>query len=113
VWQRVNLGSLVGILVNVLQAGQSIGTVNVHGTGSADSFTAGSTKGKSRILFIFNFDQDIQHHRSAVIEIDGISTQIRPLLLFGIPAIDLEILDPFGLGEGLFGSSFEGSFCGT
>lgn len=37
VWQRINFGGLAGIVVDITQTGQSVGSVNVHGTGSADS----------------------------------------------------------------------------
>jgi hypothetical protein len=94
--QRVNLGGHLGVIVNVGQAGQGVGTVNVHGTRSTNALATRPTKGQGGILFILDFNEGIQHHRSALGQVDGVGGKVRSLVgLFRIPTVDFEVLDFF------------------
>jgi hypothetical protein len=109
--KRVDLGSLLGVITNVGETGQGVGTVDVHGAGSTDSLAARSAKCQGRILFIFDLDESIQDHGSTFIEVDGVGAQVGLLALFRIPTIDFEVFDIF-LGRRSGSGSFEGGFCG-
>lgn len=43
VWQRVDLGSLAGVGVNLVEAGQCVASIDVHCTGSTDTCTIANT----------------------------------------------------------------------
>ena len=73
--QRVNLGGLAGVCVDVADARQSILTSDVHCAGSADTFTARTTEGESGIDFVLDLDQSIQNHGSAFVKIDVVLLQ--------------------------------------
>lgn len=109
--KRVNLDGLLGVIINVGKTGQGVGPVNVHGAGSTDSLAARSAKCQGRILFIFDLDESIQDHGSAVIKVDGVGAQIWLLALFRVPAIDFEVFYLF-IGRRSGSGSFEGRFCG-
>ena len=51
------------VFFNVTETSQSVGSINVHGTRSTNSFTARSTKGESWVLFVFDFDKGVKDHR--------------------------------------------------
>ena len=100
VWQGINLGGLGGVfLVNVGKTSQGVDAVNIHGTGTTDSLTAGTTKSERGVLFVFDFDQGIEDHGSALIQVDGVGGKIGPLVLFRIPTVDFKVFDTFGLGR--------------
>jgi hypothetical protein len=94
----IDFGGTAGLGINVGQTGQGVATINVHGTRSTDSLTARTTKGKSWILFILNFDESIQNHGTAIVQINGVGGQVWLLVLVWVPTINLEILDAFLLG---------------
>ena len=88
-------GRVAGSLgLDVAQAGQGVGAVDVHGARAADALPAGAAEGEGRILLVLDFEERIEDHRAAIVEVDGIGGQIRLLLLVRIPAVDLEIFDP-------------------
>lgn len=107
VWQWINLGGSGGSVslavlvvtrfINVAKTSQRIRPINVHRARATNSLTARPTKGQSWILLIFDFDQCIQNHGSAFIEVDWISGQIWFLFLFRVPSVDFEIFDSFFL----------------
>mmetsp|Transcript_5219 Transcript_5219/g.14639 ORF Transcript_5219/g.14639 Transcript_5219/m.14639 type:complete len:249 (+) Transcript_5219:1756-2502(+) len=89
----VNLGCLC-LGINVGQASQGVATVNVHGARATNTFAARSTKGQGGILFALDFNESVQHHGTARVQVDGISAQIGSLHgILRIPAVHLEILD--------------------
>jgi len=88
------------LLVNVRETGQRVLSVNVHGAGSANSLATGTTKGECGILLVFDFDESVQNHGSAFVQIDGIGGEIRLLILFRIPSVHFEILDALGFVAG-------------
>jgi hypothetical protein len=99
VWKRVYFAGLAGILlINVGQASQCVLTVNVHGTRAANALTTGATKGESRVLLVFDFEQGVEDHGSTVIEIDRVGGEVRLLALFGVPSVHFEVLDALVLG---------------
>jgi len=92
--EGINLGGRLNIVVDVGEAGQRVGSLDVHGAGSADSLPAGSSKGEGGILLVLDLDEGVEDHGSAVVEIDGIGAQIGLLVvLFGVPPVDLKVFD--------------------
>jgi len=61
--QWVNLGRLA-VDVDLANTGKSVGALNVHGAGSADTLAAGATEGEGGINLVLNLDQGIEHHGS-------------------------------------------------
>lgn len=98
--QGVHLCVLGGVCVDSAQTSQSVGTTNIHGTRSTNTFSARSSKRQGGILFVFDFQKGIQNHGSTLIQIHLISLHLR-LHLRGIwvPAVNLELFDSlFGIG---------------
>ena len=58
--------------LDIAQAGQGVGAVDVHGTRAADSLAAGAAEGEGRILLVLDFEEGVQNHRAAVVQVDGI-----------------------------------------
>lgn len=100
-WEGVNLCRLGSIVINVGQASKRVGSVDVHGTGSADSFTAGSAERESWVLFVLDLDQDVQNHGTTIVKINGVRAQVGSLRLFRVPSVNLEILDALRLAGDL------------
>ena len=101
--EGVDLGGLAGRVsgalgLDVAQAGQGVGAVDVHGARAADALPAGAAEGEGGILLVLDLEEGIEDHRTAVVQVDGIGRQVRLLLLVGIPSVDLEVLDPLRLG---------------
>ena len=91
-------GRVAGSLgLDVAQTGQGVGAVDVHGARAADALPAGAAEGEGRILLVLDFEERVEDHRAAIVEVDGIGGQIRLLLLVRIPPVDLEIFDPLRL----------------
>src|SRR5271166_2362769 len=91
-------------LLDRLQTGERITTIDVHGAGAADALTAGATEGQRRVDLVLDLDQRVQDHRAACVEIDLIGVGARVLPIVRVPAIDLEFPDalcPDGRPEGL------------
>jgi len=75
--KRIDFGGLGRILlVNVRETRESILSVNVHGARSADSFATRASKGECGILLVFDFNESVQHHGSALVQIHGICAEI-------------------------------------
>lgn len=75
------------------QASERVLAVDVHGTATADTFTAASSEGESRVQFVLDADNGVQHHRASLVQIDGIALHVR-LFARGIrvPSVDLKCL---------------------
>lgn len=68
----INLGGLLIFFVNVIQTRERVDPVNVHGATATNAFATGTAKGEGGILFVLDFNESVQYHGAAVIEIDGI-----------------------------------------
>lgn len=85
------------------QASQSVDTVNVHSTASANTLTAASSESQCRVDLILNTNQSIQHHRTGLVQVKGIALHTRLLGgSIGIPAVDMEGLGTRRGGRGRF-----------
>lgn len=149
VWQWVDLGLLLGIGWNtacffvspdcpstpkasacagirllspkiLTQASKSVDSVNIHGARSANAFSAGSAESKSWVDLVLNANERIQHHRSGLVEIQGICLHLW-LLRWSVwvPSVDVEGLGLcvfawcwLGDGAGLGGWGDLGGRCG-
>src|SRR6185503_3172985 len=81
-----------GNVRNRLGTGERIAACNVHRTGPADSFAAGTAKGQGRIDLVLDLDQGVENHWTAALQIDRIGVEARIGILVRIEAINLEIL---------------------
>jgi len=97
VGEGVDLRFLLGICWDSTQACQGVDTINVHRTTSANSFSATPSEGQGRVNLILDPNERIQHHRSRLVQIEGVALHawLRGRLI-GIPAVDVEGLD-FGI----------------
>ena len=81
------------------QASQSVDTVNVHGTATTDALTARSSEGQSRVEFVLDPDESVEHHRTGLVQVELVVLHSGLLArLVRVPAVDLE-----GLHVGLLG----------
>jgi len=82
------------------QAGQGVDTVNVHGTGTANTLTAGSAEGQGRVNLVLYPDESVEHHRAGLVEVELVALHSRLLTrCVRVPTVDLESLH-VGVGGG-------------
>lgn len=97
--QRINLLGLGEGGVDAAKTGKGVVTVNVHGTGTANTFTARTSESEGGILLILNLEQSVQNHRTAVVQVDVVCLELRLLFrLIRVPSVDLELFDTRSLG---------------
>src|SRR5208337_2443993 len=82
-----------------LGAGEGVGPVDIHGAGAADALAAGAAERQRRVDLVLDLDKAVEHHRSALGEIDLVAVNARVLTVLGIPAVDTELL-PLALAFG-------------
>lgn len=93
--------ALRGVPRGHTQAGEGVDTVNVHGTRTADSLTAGSAEGQSRVNLVLYPDKSVQHHGAGLVEVELVALHVGLLArLVRVPAVDLE-----GLHVGVLGGN--------
>ncbi len=51
------------------QAGQTVLAVDVHGTGTADTFTARSSESQRGVLLVLYLEQSVENHGAAAIQL--------------------------------------------
>merc|ERR1740123_2167830 len=71
VWQRLDFNGLRTRL-NVKKTSKAIFAIDIHGTRSANSFTARTPESECRINLIFDLDESIQDHGAALLQIYGV-----------------------------------------
>jgi len=92
--EGIYLGCRLGVVVDVCETGEGVASLDVHGAGSADSFSAAPTKGETRVLLFLDVNVGVEDHRTAIVEVDRIRAEVWLLVvLFRVPSIDLEVLD--------------------
>ena len=68
-------------------------TINVHGTGPTDSFSARSTERQRRIYLILYLHECVQEHRTASLHVNIVGHVLRPVCgVIGIGSIDVKPL---------------------
>jgi hypothetical protein len=83
------------------QAGQCVDTVNVHSTASTDSLSTTAAECQRGIDFVLDPNQSIQHHRSSLVQIQGVRLHAWLLgRMIRIPSVDVKGLDPGLLRRG-------------
>ena len=70
--EGVDLGGSARVGINVAQASQSVGTVNVHGTRPADTLTARTTECQCGVLLGLDLDESIEDHGTTLIQVDRV-----------------------------------------
>lgn len=92
--QRVDARLLGGIRGDPAQAGQGVGSVDVHGATATDTFTATAAESQGGVHLVLDADQSVQHHGAGLVQVEGVGLHLRLLgRLVGVPAVDLELLD--------------------
>lgn len=61
------------IFIDLLDAGESVDSVAVHGAGAADSFSARAAEGEGGIQVVFDIDESIEVHGWYFLEIDVVA----------------------------------------
>jgi len=72
VGKGVNLCVLTLIAVDATEARESILAVNIHCAGTTNTLSTRATKSECRIYLILDFDERIENHRTALIEVDDV-----------------------------------------
>lgn len=73
------------------QASKSVLSVDVHGAATADTLTATSSEGQSRVDLVLDSNKGIENHRSGLVEVQSVGLETG--LLAGsirVPSVDLE-----------------------
>jgi len=76
---RKGVNLCVSLLVDSTKTSQSIDSINVHGTATADTLSATSSEGKGAVHFVLNFNKGIQNHGTTGIQVDLVCLQVRLL----------------------------------
>jgi hypothetical protein len=88
------------------QAGKGVLAVDVHGAATADTLTATSSEGQSRVELVLDSDKGIENHGSSLVEVQSVGLKTGLLAGgIGVPSVDLEGLH---LGLGLLGRLADG-----
>lgn len=89
------------------QACQCVDSVDVHGAAATNSLSATPSESEGWVNFVLDANQSIQHHRSSLVEVEGIGLHARLAAgLVGVPSVDVECLDlAVGVLLGLLGGS--------
>lgn len=75
--QWVDLGSRRRVPLNLGDASERVGAVDVHGAGAADAFTARTPEGERGVHFVLDLEQGIQNHGTAGIDVDRVLLELR------------------------------------
>lgn len=73
---------------------QRVHSINIHGAGTTNSFTARTPECQGRVDLVFNPYQGVQHHRSSLIQIQRVALHLGLRCgLIWVPSVDVERLD--------------------
>jgi len=79
------------------QASQCVHTIDIHRTAPTNTLSATPPERQSRVHLVLDPYQRIQHHRTSLVQIEGVRLHLRlGGRLIGVPAVDVE-----GLGQRL------------
>ena len=85
--QRVDLDVAV---TDLAQASERVRAVHIHGARAADALAAGAAEGEGRVHLVLDFDQRVEHHRPALIQVDLVVLHFRLRARVRIPPVDGE-----------------------
>jgi len=91
VWQRVDSTFGFSLGWDPAKTREGVDTVDVHGAGTTDAFSAGSSEGQGWVQLVFDADECVQHHWAGFVEIQRVF--LHPGFLAGgvwIPTVDFE-----------------------
>lgn len=57
----VDLGVFAGVPVNTAETSESVLSIHVHGTRTADTLSAGAAKSEGRVDLVLDLDEGIKH----------------------------------------------------
>ena len=90
--QRIN-ADIAAKICNARGAGQRVQPLDIHGARPAHPLAAGAAKRQGWIDLVFDFQQGVEHHRPAIIQIKRINIKTWWILFFRIIAIDMKFLE--------------------
>jgi len=76
----------------VRKTSQVVDTIDVHGAGSADTFSARSSESKSRVDLVLDHDKSIKNHWAAFVHVDFVGLHSGLSAIIGVPSVNLELL---------------------
>ena len=62
--EGVDLGSTMRFVCDAAEAGKGIDSIDVHGTGAANTLTTRSAEGEGGVHFVLDTDEGVENHRS-------------------------------------------------
>mmetsp|Transcript_117543 Transcript_117543/g.228497 ORF Transcript_117543/g.228497 Transcript_117543/m.228497 type:complete len:322 (-) Transcript_117543:12-977(-) len=77
---------------NVQKTGKAVFAVDVHGARATYSFTARTTESQRGINFVFDFDESIQNHGAALLQINCVLLEKRFAHSIGVIAVNPKLL---------------------
>jgi len=87
----VDLGVFAGVPVNTAETSESVLSIHVHGTRTADTLSAGAAKSEGRVDLVLDLDEGIKHHGTCLVKVDGVRLECWFLFwLIWIPTVYLE-----------------------
>lgn len=95
--QRVDLGGLVDVRVDVADAGQRVDAVDVHGAGAAHALAARAPERQRGVHLVLDLQQRVEHHGRALVQVHLVVLHGGLLVgLVGVPAVHGEGLHALG-----------------
>lgn len=92
--KRVDLDVGSSLSRNSAQASKSVLSVDIHGAATADTLTATSSEGQSRVELVLDSDEGIENHRPSLVKVQSVGLKTRLLAGgIGVPSVDLERLE--------------------
>ena len=84
---------LVVVFGNTTKAGKVMASIDVHGAGAADTFSARATEAESWVDLILDLDKGIKEHRSTLFRVDVVSDISWAIIgVVRVAAIDVDAL---------------------
>ena len=96
--QRRDDGVVLRAGVDGREAGQPIGPGDVHGARPTNALTARPPERQAGVHFVLDFDERVQHHRPALVGVDGVRLQVGLVARVGVPPVNCEVLHVGRLG---------------
>ena len=90
--QRINFDSSpVFDFVHPVDTGQCVDPVDVHRAGATNPFAARAAERERRVDLVFDLDERIEDHRTAVVHIHEIRVNAGVFPIVRVPAIDIKL----------------------
>lgn len=74
--QRVDLDGLGDVAVDLGDTGEGVAALDVHGARATDTLTARTAEGQGRVLLVLDFNQGVENHGTACVQIDLVGLEV-------------------------------------